>query len=144
MPKTLSSEQIDALVEFINDVMSDHYANTLEDKHPYLLPELEEKNAAKPCSKQKKDPEKNGIRTIVVSYSPDGDVESSEYTSVSTSTGDVSEFDDSVALVLAAAKLLAKRVDGVDEYKCGRDLMLVLARSYSGLLLKKYLGGAFQ
>ena len=142
MSQILSQSQIDILTEVTNAIGA-NFANQLSDAVALrLMPDLEkprEKNSGPAPS-----PSDDGMRTIVVRYSPAGDIEDSDYVLVRTPDEKVTEFDDSVALVLAAAKVLAERIGEVDEYDCGRNLMATLATSYSSLLIKKYLGGVFQ
>lgn len=87
----------------------------------------------------------SSLRKITVWYDPDGDIDDLDYVRVELpEENDVSEHSDAVALCLAAAKVLKINISEVDEDELGKDLMLALARSYSSLLIKKYLGGALQ
>lgn len=95
--------------------------------------------------KAEPDEKPSSLRKITVWYDPDGDIDDLDYVRVELpEKNDVTEHSDAVALCLAAAKVLKANINEVDEDELGRDLMLALARSYSSLLIKKYLGGAFQ
>lgn len=95
--------------------------------------------------KAEPDEKPSSLRKITVWYDPDGDIDDLDYVRVELpEKNDVSEHSDAVALCLAAAKVLKINISEVDEDELGKVLMLALARSYSSLLIEKYLGGAFQ
>lgn len=83
-----------------------------------------------------------GHRRIVVTYDPNGDVEDLDYVKVDTmSPDDTLGANDNIALLLAAAKILARTCPRVDEFVYSHDLLDLTNDYMFGLALKKLFGG---
>lgn len=85
--------------------------------------------------------EKN-MRTITVSYNPAGDVDDPDYVEVDVYPEDEEmEVNDNVALLLAAAKILAKGCPGVDEAEYGTMLVEATEDWVASIVFDILLGG---
>lgn len=83
-------------------------------------------------------------RTIIVTYDPAGDVDDIDYVNVTVEPeNDADGANDNIALLLAAAKILARTCPGIDEEAYGGMLLEGTEDWMKSVVLDALIGGAF-
>lgn len=83
----------------------------------------------------------DGCRVLTVTYNPEEDADDPEYVKINISpSNDKEGMNDTIALILAAVKVLGKTCPNVDEEVLSDDLLGMLTDYMTGLLMKNLLG----